>query len=73
MLLFGDLMFLKSYIAYCNAAFVQENLLTWLTDERGRDQFVVRFGSETEVYWNERLGKPEPAYHRSVSSCLYKD
>ncbi|KAI5067602.1 hypothetical protein GOP47_0018130 [Adiantum capillus-veneris] len=42
-----------------------ENLLTWLTDEKGRDQFVVRFGSDTEVYWNERLGKPEPAYHRS--------
>ncbi|MCO5602862.1 hypothetical protein L7F22_057001 [Adiantum nelumboides] len=43
----------------------KENLLTWLTDEKGRDQFVVRFGSDTEVYWNERLGKPEPVYHRN--------
>eukprot|EP00249_Psilotum_nudum_P011425 c23165_g1_i2 orf=444-2627(-) len=43
-----------------------ENLHAWLTDERGRDQFVVRFGSETEVYWNDaRQGKPDPFYHRS--------
>ncbi|KAJ7527924.1 hypothetical protein O6H91_16G076300 [Diphasiastrum complanatum] len=44
-----------------------ENLLAWLTDERGRDQFVVRFGPETEVYWNDaRQGKPDPVYHRSL-------
>lgn len=43
-----------------------ENLLAWLTDERGRDQFVVRFGSETEVYWNDaRQGKPDLVYHRT--------
>lgn len=49
---------------------VQENLLAWLTDDRGRDQFVVRFGSETEVYWNDaRQQKPDPVYHRSVSNC----
>lgn len=40
-----------------------ENLLSWLMDEAGRDQFVVRFGNETEVYWNDaRLGKPELVY-----------
>lgn len=43
-----------------------ENLVAWLTDDRGRDQFVIRFGSETEVYWNNASqGKPDPVYHRT--------
>ncbi|KAL3690224.1 hypothetical protein R1sor_016533 [Riccia sorocarpa] len=43
-----------------------ENMLAWLTDDRGRDQFVIRFGFDTEVFWNDaRLGKPDPVYHRS--------
>lgn len=43
-----------------------ENMLAWLTDDRGRDQFVIRFGSDTEVFWNDaRQGKPDPVYHRS--------
>ena len=43
-------------------------MIHWLTDDRGRDQFVIRFGSETEVYWNDaRLKRPDPFYHRSVS------
>ncbi|CAM6084442.1 unnamed protein product [Calypogeia fissa] len=42
-----------------------ENMLAWLTDDRGRDQFVIRFGSDTEVYWNDhRQGKPDPVYQR---------
>ena len=46
-------------------------MIHWLTDERGRDQFVVRFGSDTEVYWNDaRLKKPDPVYHRSVCACF---
>jgi hypothetical protein len=28
---------------------LQENLQEWLMDPRGRDQFVVRHGDETEV------------------------
>ena len=24
-----------------------------MLDKRGRDQFVVRYGDETEVYWND--------------------
>jgi translation initiation factor 3 subunit B len=28
-------------------------LTDWLLDKRGRDQFVVRFGDETEVFWND--------------------
>ncbi len=26
---------------------------SWLSDRRGRDQFVVRYGDETEVHWND--------------------
>ncbi len=24
-----------------------------MTDKRGRDQFVIRYGDETEVFWND--------------------
>jgi len=34
---------------------------------RARDQFVVRHGSDTEVFWNDvRQGKPELVYSRKV-------
>ena len=49
----------------------QENLQQWLLDERGRDQFVIRFGSDTEVYWNDaRIGKPDPCYQRGVRGVV---
>ncbi|KAL3516745.1 hypothetical protein ACH5RR_023647 [Cinchona calisaya] len=43
-----------------------ENLQHWLTDEKARDQFVIRAGSDTEVLWNDaRQLKPDPVYKRS--------
>ncbi|KAF5939810.1 hypothetical protein HYC85_020977 [Camellia sinensis] len=43
-----------------------ENLQRWLTDEKGRDQFVIRSGSDMEVLWNDvRQMKPEPVYKHS--------
>ncbi|KAI5647582.1 hypothetical protein M9H77_33587 [Catharanthus roseus] len=43
-----------------------ENLQQWLTDEKARDQFVIRSGSDTEVLWNDaRQLKPDPVYKRS--------
>ncbi|CAI5470059.1 unnamed protein product [Closterium sp. Yama58-4] len=43
-----------------------ENLQWFAADERGRDQFVIRFASETEVYWNDaRAAKPDPVYRRT--------
>ncbi|MQL80266.1 hypothetical protein Taro_012703, partial [Colocasia esculenta] len=43
-----------------------ENLRKWLTDEKGRDQFVICAGQETEVLWNDaRQLKPELVYRRS--------
>ncbi|KAL6964896.1 Eukaryotic translation initiation factor 3 subunit B [Sarracenia purpurea var. burkii] len=43
-----------------------ENLQQWLTDEKARDQFVIRSGTDTEVLWNDaRHLKPEPVYKRS--------
>ncbi|XP_031473083.1 eukaryotic translation initiation factor 3 subunit B-like [Nymphaea colorata] len=42
-----------------------ENLHKWLTDEKARDQFVVRYGADTEVLWNDpRQSKPELVYSR---------
>ncbi|XP_065850558.1 eukaryotic translation initiation factor 3 subunit B-like [Euphorbia lathyris] len=43
-----------------------ENLQQWLTDEKARDQFVIRAGSDTEVFWNDaRQLKPDPVYKRA--------
>ncbi|GMN54331.1 hypothetical protein TIFTF001_023453 [Ficus carica] len=42
-----------------------ENLQKWLADEKARDQFVIRAGSETEVLWNDaRQLKPDPVHVR---------
>lgn len=42
-----------------------ENLQQWLTDEKGRDQYVIRSNTDTEVYWNDpRQLKPELVYRR---------
>ncbi|KAL6906358.1 hypothetical protein ACP4OV_003959 [Aristida adscensionis] len=42
-----------------------ENLLKWLTDEKARDQFVIRAGTFTEVYWNDaRKLTPELVYQK---------
>lgn len=50
---------------------LQENLQKWLTDEKARDQFVIRAGSDTEVLWNDtRQLKPEPVYKRPVSAVM---
>jgi translation initiation factor 3 subunit B len=46
---------------------LQENLLKWLTDEKARDQFVIRAGTFTEVYWNDaRRSIPELVYQKQV-------
>ncbi|XP_010933521.1 eukaryotic translation initiation factor 3 subunit B [Elaeis guineensis] len=42
-----------------------ENLQQWLTDEKARDQFVIRAGTFTEVFWNDpRQLMPDLVYRR---------
>lgn len=36
----------------------RENLHHWLLDEGARDQFVLRYNDETEIWWNDP-GKPD--------------
>ncbi|XP_038998070.1 eukaryotic translation initiation factor 3 subunit B-like [Hibiscus syriacus] len=44
-----------------------ENLQKWLADEKARDQFVIRSGTDTEVLWNDaRQSKTELVYKRTV-------
>ncbi|KAI3764506.1 hypothetical protein L2E82_14515 [Cichorium intybus] len=51
--------------------FMKENLQHWLTDEKGRDQFVISVGSDTEVLWNDaRQVKADPVYKRPPSRYL---
>lgn len=46
----------------------QENLQKWLTDDKARDQFVIRAHTDTEVLWNDaRKLKADPVYRRTVS------
>ncbi|KAL6655310.1 hypothetical protein ACP70R_006136 [Stipagrostis hirtigluma subsp. patula] len=43
----------------------RDNLQKWLTDEKARDQFVIRAGTSTEVYWNDaRNFRPDPVYQK---------
>lgn len=43
-----------------------ENLRQWLTDSKGRDQFVIRAGNNTEVLWNDpKQRTPSPVYQRN--------
>ena len=50
---------------------LQENLLKWLTDDKARDQFVIRAGTFTEVYWNDaRRAMPELVYQKQVLHFL---
>ena len=42
-----------------------EPLHWWLKDDRARDQFVIRFGEETAVFWNQKQDKPEKVYGRT--------
>lgn len=56
------------WMTFYTALSLQENLQQWLTDEKARDQFVIRAGSDTEVLWNDaRHLKPEPVYKHVVS------
>ncbi|XP_073111676.1 eukaryotic translation initiation factor 3 subunit B [Elaeis guineensis] len=42
-----------------------ENLQQWLTDEKARDQFVIRAATFTEVFWNDpRQLMPDLVYRR---------
>ena len=43
----------------------REHLHAWLLDEKARDQFVVRYAEETEIWWNDPTDKDrDPAYAR---------
>ena len=49
-----------------------ENLLSWLEDSTARDQYVVRYNDETEIWWNEPTKpNPEPSYARKNWSDSY--
>ena len=43
-----------------------ENRFEWLEDERAVDQYVIKYGERTEIYWNEQKGasKAELVYGR---------
>jgi len=43
-----------------------DNLHSWMVDKFARDQFVIRFGDDTAVMWNDaRRGRAEEVYKRS--------
>jgi translation initiation factor 3 subunit B len=50
----------------------KENLMAWMMDDRGRDQFVLRYGDETEIFWNDGVGKRmDDVYKRSFWTESY--
>ncbi|KAI3862385.1 hypothetical protein MKW92_010092 [Papaver armeniacum] len=41
-----------------------ENLQQWLTDVKARDQFVIRAGNDTQIFWNDpRQSGADLVYH----------
>ncbi len=53
------------------AYFLQENLWWWLTEGEGsRDQYVVRYADQTEVFWNDGKKKPESNYKKKVRQYI---
>lgn len=54
----------------------REFLHNWLLDPLsalGHEQYVIRYGDETELYWNNDTGapKPDPVYHRKHMTETY--
>uniref|UniRef100_A0A7R9YYS4 Eukaryotic translation initiation factor 3 subunit B n=1 Tax=Chlamydomonas euryale TaxID=1486919 RepID=A0A7R9YYS4_9CHLO len=42
-----------------------DNIQSWMVDKMGRDQFVIRSGDNTEVFWNDgKRGKADMVYQR---------
>jgi hypothetical protein len=45
---------------------LQENLHSWMLDKLSRDQFVIKYGDEVVVLWNDgRRFRSEEAYKRT--------
>lgn len=45
---------------------MQENLHSWMLDKMSRDQFVIKYGDEVAVLWNDgRRCRSEEAYKRT--------
>lgn len=42
----------------------QPNLHKWLSDEKARDQLVIRAGTSTAVYWKDVV--PELVYQKQI-------
>lgn len=41
-------------------------------DEKARDQYVIRAGFDTEVFWNDaRQSKPDPVFQKPVSELKF--
>lgn len=55
----------KPYVA-------RENTASYMLDDRGRDQFAIRFGDETEIHWNDaQVKEPMEVYKRSFWTESY--
>lgn len=70
-ILFGDLERLNvvpdEYVAPPAKEYEPTNdLYEWMGDKRGRDQFAIRYGDETDVMWNDvHQQEPQEVYKRS--------
>lgn len=50
----------------------QENFHEYMLDKQGRDQFVIRYGDETAVFWNDgKRGRADEAYKRTFWTESY--
>mmetsp|Transcript_7434 Transcript_7434/g.24695 ORF Transcript_7434/g.24695 Transcript_7434/m.24695 type:complete len:720 (+) Transcript_7434:103-2262(+) len=63
----------ESYTPPAKEAYVpKENMQSYMLDERGRDQYAIRFADETHIYWNdEAQSKPDEVHKRSYWTESY--
>ena len=51
----------------------QQELKSWLTDSMGRDQFIVRYGDKTQVFWNDSLSRSPELVSNGPEAKVWTD
>ncbi|OMJ87160.1 hypothetical protein SteCoe_11159 [Stentor coeruleus] len=51
----------------------QQQLKSWLTDSLGRDQFIIRTGEKTQVFWNDSLSRTPELVSNGPSGKVWTD
>lgn len=51
----------------------QQKLKSWLTDSLGRDEFIIRAGEKTQVFWNDSLSRTPELVSNGPTGKVWTD